>query len=111
VNIGVAYDIKPIEMHRITVAGSFTSNSFTYDQFGIGAEYSFKEMFSVRLGYLYEQDIASSEDRLTALSGLNAGASIDLPLGKGGKKVGIDYSYRSTEFFDGSHGIGIRLML
>jgi hypothetical protein len=111
VNIGASYDFKVAEQHRITAAASFTSNSFTYDQFGIGAEYSFKEMFSLRLGYLSEKDLGSSEDRLTALTGFNGGLSIDLPLGKGGKKVGIDYSYRSTEFFDGSHGIGLRLML
>ncbi len=111
VNIGVSYDFKLAESHRLTAAGSFTSNSFTYDQFGIGGEYAFKEMFSLRVGYVYEKDISSSEDRLTALSGFNGGASIDIPLGKGGKKVGIDYSYRSTEFFDGSHGIGLRLML
>ena len=52
-----------------------------------------------------------TDDNLTALSGLNGGASVDLPLGKGGKKLGIDYSYRSTDFFKGSHGIGLRLML
>lgn len=111
VNIGVSYDFKPAEMHRITGAASFTSNSFTYDQLGIGLEYSFKEMLSLRFGYLSEQDLGSDEDRLTALTGLNGGISIDLPLGKGGKKIGIDYSYRSTEFYDGSHGIGLRLML
>jgi hypothetical protein len=111
VNIGVSYDFKPAELHRITAAASFTSNSFTYDQFGIGAEYSFKEFVSLRLGYLSEKDLGSSEDRLTALTGFNGGISIDLPLGKGGKKFGIDYSYRSTQFYDGSHGIGLRLML
>jgi len=111
VNIGVSYDFKLAEFHRITAAGSFTSNSFTYDQFGIGAEYSFKDMFGLRFGYLSEQDLGSDEDRLTALTGLNGGVSIDIPLGKGGKKFGIDYSYRSTEFYDGSHGIGVRLML
>jgi hypothetical protein len=36
---------------------------------------------------------------------------VDINLGKGGKKVGIDYSYRSTDFFDGSHAIGVRIML
>jgi len=98
-------------MHRVTVAGSFTSNSFTYDQFGIGLEYAFKEMFSVRGGYLSEKDLGNDEDRLTALTGWNGGVSVDIPLGKGGKKIGVDYSYRSTEFFDGSHGIGLRLAL
>lgn len=111
VSIGVSYDLKPAEDHRVTAVGSFTSNSFTYDQFGIGVEYSFKEMFSVRGGYLTEKNISSDEDRLTALTGINGGISIDLPLGKGGKKIGLDYSYRTTEFFNGSHGIGARLML
>ncbi len=111
ISIGASYDYRPAEMHRITFVGSFTSNSFTYDQFGVGLEYSFKSMFSIRGGYLMEKDMGSDTERLTALSGLNAGASIDIPLGKGGKKFGIDYSYRSTEFFDGAHGIGLRLML
>ncbi|MBL0343483.1 MAG: PorV/PorQ family protein [Bacteroidetes bacterium] len=111
VNIGASYDFKPADLHRITAVASFTSNSFTYDQFGLGLEYSFKEMFSLRGGYLMEKDMNNNDNRLTALTGLNGGISIDLPLGKGGKKVGIDYSYRSTEFFDGSHGLGVRLML
>lgn len=111
VNIGISYDFKLAEMHRITAAGSFTSNSFSYDQFGIGLEYSFRELVSLRGGYLSEQDINSTENRLTALTGLNGGISVDVPLGKGGKKIGIDYSYRSTQFYDGSHGIGLRLML
>ncbi len=111
VHIGVSYDFKLAELHRITAAGLFTSNSYTYDQFGIGLEYSFKELLGLRFGYLSEEDLGSDEDRLTALTGLNGGISLDLPLGKGGKKFGIDYSYRSTEFFEGSHGIGLRLML
>jgi hypothetical protein len=111
VSIGVSYDFKPAEDHRVTAVGSFTSNSFTYDQFGVGVEYAFKEMFSVRGGYLTEKNINDDEDRLTALTGFNGGVSVDLPLGKGGKKIGLDYSYRTTEFFNGSHGIGARLML
>jgi hypothetical protein len=111
VNIGVSYDIRPADNHRITAAGSFTSNSFTYDQFGIGAEYSFREMFSGRLAYVYEQNMNDDEAKLTALSGLNAGLGVDINLGKGGKKLGLDYSYRSTDFFDGSHAIGVRIML
>ncbi|MBK6639799.1 MAG: hypothetical protein IPG39_00430 [Bacteroidetes bacterium] len=55
--------------------------------------------------------MTSDEDRATAMSGLNAGVSVDLPLGKSGKKFGIDYSYKSTEFFDGCHSIGARIIL
>ncbi len=110
ISIGASYDYRPIENHRLTFVASFTSNSFTYDQYGVGLEYSFKNLFAVRGGYVMEKDMGN-EDKLTALSGLNAGASVDVPLGKGGKKLGIDYSYRATDFFDGSHGIGLRLVL
>jgi len=111
VNIGVSYDIKPAENHLIVAAVSFTSNSFTYDQFGIGAEYSFRKMFFARASYLMEKNMSNDAEKLTALSGLNAGIGVDVNLGKGGKKLGIDYSYRSTDFFDGSHAIGVRIML
>ncbi len=110
VNIGASYDFKLAELHKLTAVASFTSNSFTYDQFGLGVEYSFKELFSLRGGYLMEKDM-NNTDRLTAFTGLNGGVSLDIPLGKGGKKIGIDYSYRSTEFYSGSHGLGVRLML
>lgn len=111
VNIGASYDYKIGTMHRITAALAFTSNSFTNDQFGGGIEYSFKEMFSLRGAYVYEKDQQNIDNALTALSGVNAGVSIDLPLGKGGKKFGIDYSYRATRYYDGAHSIGVRLML
>jgi hypothetical protein len=110
ISIGSSYDYRPADNHRLTFAGCFVSNSFTYDQFGLGVEYSFKDMFSLRGGYVTEKE-QNSDERLTALSGLNGGVSIDLPLGKSGKKFGIDYSYRATEVFDGSHGIGLRLVL
>lgn len=111
ISIGASYDIRPADNHKVTFAGCFISNSFTYDQFGLGAEYSFKELFSLRAGYLMEKNMTNAEDGLTALSGLNGGLSVDLPLGKSGKKFGIDYSYRSTKFFDGAHGLGVRLVL
>jgi len=111
VSIGAAYDFEIGEDHRITAAAAFTSNSFTYDQTGIGAEYSFKEMFAVRLGYLSEKDIADKDVSLTALNGFSGGLSVDIPIGKSGRKFGIDYSYRGTKVFDGSHSIGARILL
>lgn len=110
ISIGVSYDYRPLESHRLTFVGSFTSNSFSYDQYGLGLEYAFKNLFAIRGGYVMEKDMGN-EDKLTALSGFNGGASVDIPLGKGGKRFGIDYSYRATDFFDGSHGLGLRLVL
>ncbi|MBQ5495784.1 MAG: PorV/PorQ family protein, partial [Prevotella sp.] len=49
-SIAAAYDFLFAETNRITLAGNFCSNSFTNDQFIVGLEYSWKEMFLIRAG-------------------------------------------------------------
>jgi hypothetical protein len=101
-NIGAAYDFNISELHRVTVAGTFISNSFTKDQFILGAEYAFKKMFHVRGGYLYEKDVTDDVKRETVFTGPSAGVSIDLPFGEEKKSaVAIDYGYRATNPFSG----------
>ncbi|MEO0311957.1 MAG: hypothetical protein RIQ89_1614 [Bacteroidota bacterium] len=110
-NIGGAYDFKLAEDHRLTMAGTFTSNSFTNDQFSVGLEYGFKEMIMLRAGYTYEKDLGDALLRNTVFTGPAAGVSFELPLGKNGKKFAIDYSYRTTNPFNGSHAFGGRFVL
>ena len=108
-NIGISYDIN-ILRHRITGAGAFTSNSFQKDQYRLGCEYSYKELFMVRTGYTYEKGI-TDPSRTTALRGPSAGFTIELPMGSVGTTFGLDYSYRHTDPFQGSHTIGARINL
>ena len=108
-NIGMAYDIN-FQRHRITGAGTFTSNSFQKDQYRIGAEYSYRDMFMIRGGYTYEEDI-NNVNSTSALSGPSAGFTLELPMGEGGSTFGLDYSYRHTDPFQGSHSIGARIDL
>jgi hypothetical protein len=110
-NIGAAYEFKFGVDHGLTAAFSFTSNSFTNDQFTGGLEYRFMNRFMLRTGYMYEKDINDDNLRTTVYTGLSAGVSIDLPLGKSGKAFGIDYSYRATNPWDGIHSFGIRFTL
>lgn len=120
-NIGFSYDfyLSPLDSvgdnlvadHMLTLAGNFTSNSFTQDQVGLGAQYSFMRKFMLRAGYVYESDINNEDLTKTAATGLSAGATIEVPLGKSGSTFGVDYSYRSTRSFSGSHSIGVRFNL
>ncbi len=111
-NIGAAYDFNISELHRFTLAGTFISNSFTKDQFVLGAEYAFKKMLHVRGGYLYEKDVTDNEQRETVFTGPSGGISLDFPFGSEKKSViAIDYGYRATNPFSGVHSIGIRLSL
>ncbi|MBT6808485.1 MAG: PorV/PorQ family protein [Flavobacteriales bacterium] len=109
-NIGLSYDVNVMQ-HRITGAGTFTSNSFQKDQYRLGGEYSYNEMFMVRLGYTYEDGIRTPSTRTTALRGPSAGFTVELPMGNEGSTFGLDYSYRHTDPFQGSHTIGARINL
>ncbi len=98
--------------NKLVVAATFTSNSFTRDQYQAGLEYNWKEIVFVRCGYVYEKDIFSSVNRATALTGPSAGFSVQLPLNKEkGSTFSIDYSYRDTNPFAGIHSIGVRVSL
>jgi hypothetical protein len=111
-NIGMSYDVNILNQHRITGAGAFTSNSFQKDQYRIGGEYSYQEVFMLRIGYTYEEGIRTPSTRTTALRGPSAGFTVELPMGRDtGSTFGLDYSYRHTDPFQGSHTIGARINL
>jgi hypothetical protein len=111
VAIGGSYDFKLAEDHRLTPALSFIANSFVRDNFGVGLEYGFKNLFMLRAGYQYEKDINDPELRTNGLTGFSAGATVAVPFSKNTRSFGIDYSFRSTAYFDGTHSIGVRITL
>jgi hypothetical protein len=119
VNIGGAYDIYfkkdstgVNKDHRVTLAGNFTSNSFSKDQFKVGVEYGFRSFLMVRAGYDYEAGIFNTDERTTAFTGPTAGFTVEIPFGKERQSTfGLDYSYRATNPFQGCHSIGARVNL
>ncbi len=109
-NIGAAYDIHISEMHRVTVAGTFTSNSFFKDQYTLGLEYALMSYLQLRGAYTYEDGITSDADRTTVYTGPSAGFTVQIPFNKmKGSAFAVDYSYRATNPFEGSHCIAARL--
>ncbi len=113
--------------HRITLAGSFTANSYSRDIFAVGLEYGFMNYFMIRGGYSIEGFSSKkelNEDGELALTtvlinpesfytGPSVGATAVIPLKKGntGGRIYIDYAYRFTEKWGGNHYIGIKLAL
>jgi hypothetical protein len=117
VKIGLAYDFNFGVGQRITVAGNFTSNSFSKDQIHVGLEYDFKNILLLRGGFLYEDGINplikdDYPQRTTVFTGPTGGVSLRVPLNKeNGSVFSIDYSYRDTDPFQGVHTIGARIIL
>jgi len=113
IKIGASYDFLFTD-HTLTVAGNFTSNSFTKDQYALGLQYSWKEYLVLRGGYVYEEDLFSDFDagRTTALTGPTAGITVQAPLNKEkGSSFSVNYSYRASDPFSGTHSIGARINL
>lgn len=122
-NIGASYDFYVAAQkdsasnqikadHRITLAGNFTANSFTKDQYRLGVEYGFRNLFMLRAAYVLESTTwFDSNLRTSAYTGPAFGGSLVAPLGKSGSTFGVHYAYEMTERFSGTHSIGIRLDL
>lgn len=111
--IGGSYDFNFTETNKLTVALGFSANSFSNDQYRLGLNYGMeldKAKFHLMAGYVFEEGVVSSEfafgQRVTAVSGLTAGVSVDAIVGKSKNMLGIEYAYRHTNPFNGIHSIG-----
>lgn len=113
--------------HRLTLAASFTANSYSRDIFAVGMEYGFMRYFMIRASYSLENITSKKEtnengdQELAAVLfnsdsfflGPSVGATVAIPLSKTnvGQNIYIDYAYRFTNKWRGNHLIGIKVSL
>ncbi|MCQ2306075.1 MAG: PorV/PorQ family protein [Bacteroidales bacterium] len=111
--IAAAYDFNFQNSSRLSLAFNFNSNAFSKDQFIAGIEGSFRDILILRGGYTFEKGIfkdIEEADCTNVHKGLSLGASVQAPLNKKGLKVCIDYAYRNTAHWNGTHSIGARIL-
>lgn len=118
INIGGSYDFKldkdaDVYFNRLTLAANYNFNAFSPNITTVGLEWAYKEIFMIRTGYNFQQGGFNYETRNDALTGFCAGATVEIPLGSKGSDnkstLGVDYSYRSTNPFSGTHSFGLRI--
>ena len=109
-NIGLSYDFLFADIHRLTIAGAFNSNSFSQDTYIFGAEYGFLTYLAVRAGWTVYGKDNYTNIIATTYKGPSTGFSVQMPVGKSGLTFGVDYSYRATNYFDGVHSVGVRVL-
>ncbi|HTR80087.1 MAG TPA: PorV/PorQ family protein [Bacteroidota bacterium] len=105
IELGLAYDYMISPDNRFSIAGVFQNSNFGSDQYRIGGEYAFNEIFFLRGGYTYAPLEGSSTN--STIFGLcaGAGAAIDL----GGVQARLDYAYEQTKYFVGTNTISVTL--
>ena len=109
-NIGVSYDFILGDKNRLTSVSNFTSNSFSRDQLGAGIEYAFNEKFMLRGGYKYDLGQSSVPYEKNVYTGVSGGLSIQVPVSKNSSTTfGIDYAFRTSNPWWGTHNLAVRL--
>jgi len=104
--LGVSYIRNIDEENKLTIAGSFVNNNYTFDNYKAGLEYSYKDIFFVRGGYLFSPD---SDDEVPNIFqdyslgvGINFMEFTDI-------NVSLDYAYLPVKYFDANNIFSLRM--
>ncbi len=96
--IGLSYEMKPMENANLILAGNFVNQNFGHDQMCGGAEFAFQDMFFLRGSYLYQTDIKTEDN----LWGPAFGFGFKYGLGANAG-MSFDYTYRTAQYFSGNN--------
>ena len=81
----------------------FQHQNYNYDEYRVGAEYTYNDMVSLRAGF----DLPASADDDTYIFGTSFG--VGLNLGIAGRDVQLDYAYTAAEYFDALNTFAFKL--
>lgn len=106
--IGLGYTKKFDDKNSASIGGMFRNNNYQDDEYNVGAEYNFSDLFFVRGGYTMSpqttKDLAGERGYIYDYS-LGAG----LHYGVSGIDLSFDYAYRHMKYFDGNNVITLKL--
>lgn len=104
--LGVAYSRSIDEDNKVSVAGSFVNNNFSYDEYRIGAEYSFKDIVFVRGGYNFSPQASDAIPNI--FQNFSAGFGINFA-SFSGLDITLDYAYIPVKYFDANNSFTVRM--
>ncbi len=90
--LGLGYNYNIDGDNALLASTSFRNNNFYADEYQIGAEYSYSNMFFVRGGYTMAPDLESDAN----IFGLTFGAGLKYNMS--GLDVSFDYAYKAVEY-------------
>jgi hypothetical protein len=108
-NFQLAAGYKPVidEMNSLQFTGTYMNNNFSADEYKLGGEYGYNNLFFLRAGYQFAPNAGESFGENNYIYGLTAGAGINYEVE--GFSVKVDYAFRDTKFFDGNHIFALTL--
>jgi len=104
IEFGLGYKRTFSGDNSLLLSTGFQSNNFSDDEYKLGLEYAYEDIFFVRGGY----DLAQKESTdLAYIYGPTFGAGIHTALGS--TDITFDYAYRSVKVFNGNHVFSVKL--
>ncbi|MBI4811031.1 MAG: PorV/PorQ family protein [Ignavibacteriales bacterium] len=100
--IGLGYDYKVADQHMLTFAGDFQNTNFGNDEYRLGAEYGYNDLFFARGGYMMTQN---QDDNIY---GPTFGFGINIPVE--GSTIIFDYAYRHADYFDANQWFTVKVV-
>ena len=98
--IGLSYQRKFDEENTVMISAAFQNNNYTYDDYKVGLEYSFKDILYVRGGYLYSPQSTDTTPNIFQNYTLGVGVNLkqfsDIDLS-------VDYAFVPVKYFDSNH--------
>ncbi len=104
--MGISYAKSIDEDNKLSVSGSFLNNNFTYDEYRIGAEYSFKDMIYLRGGYDYTPQATTETPNI--FQNFTAGFGINFA-SFSGVNITLDYAYIPVKYFTANNSFTVRM--
>ncbi len=105
-SIGLSYSRNLNEDNKLSFAGAFVNNNYTYDDYKVGLEYSFRDILYVRGGYLYSPQ--SNGDTPNIYQNFTAGFGVNFA-SFSGLDLSLDYAYVPVKYFDANHAVTVRV--
>jgi hypothetical protein len=100
--IGLGYTPKLDDVNSLSVGGTFINNNYLQDEYSLGAEYAYKNIFFVRGAYTFspqtDKDVTGAQSYIYNWS---AGAGVRYDVG--GLDLRFDYGFRNVKYFSGNH--------
>ncbi|MEM0961257.1 MAG: PorV/PorQ family protein [Bacteroidota bacterium] len=99
--LGVSYDVVRAGAHGLTVAGQLTNPNDNAEQLNVGAEYVWNDLLSLRAGYRFGVEEATTP---------TLGFGVVVP-GLGNQTIRADYGFDRFDRLGTTHRVGVSVQL
>jgi hypothetical protein len=104
VEFGVGYKRQFEGDNTVLLSSTFQNNNFSDDEYKVGLEYAYQDLFFVRGGYNFSQ---KSSDESKYIFGGSFGAGVHYLVGS--IDLTFDYAFRAVALFDNNNVISLKL--